>query len=135
MYRNVKGRVWFKKVWEALIETIIHFSFRHIEVSTGPSQHFVFSIRFYSGVDRGTVGFSAPQRKWATLSIGQVWWKKTCFVFLQFYLLQKGKESARYYYCFHNKNVVYVLNLVKVCYLYMVLCVNKKLRLCKIRSY
>ncbi|KAF9814956.1 hypothetical protein SFRURICE_008767 [Spodoptera frugiperda] len=44
---------------------------KHIEVSTGPSQHFVFSIRFYSGVDRGTVGFSAPQRKWATLSIGQ----------------------------------------------------------------
>ncbi|KAG6463480.1 hypothetical protein O3G_MSEX013898 [Manduca sexta] len=44
---------------------------KHIEISTGPSQHFVFSIRFYSGVDRGTVGFSAPQRKWATLSIGQ----------------------------------------------------------------
>ncbi|XP_075970812.1 vesicle-fusing ATPase 1-like [Anticarsia gemmatalis] len=44
---------------------------KHIEVATGPSQHFVFSIRFYNGVDRGTVGFSAPQRKWATLSIGQ----------------------------------------------------------------
>ncbi|VVC93527.1 vesicle-fusing ATPase 1-like [Leptidea sinapis] len=44
---------------------------KHIEISTGPSQHFVFSVRFYSGVDRGTVGFSAPQRKWATLSIGQ----------------------------------------------------------------
>ncbi|KAJ0179760.1 hypothetical protein K1T71_004351 [Dendrolimus kikuchii] len=44
---------------------------KHIEVSTGSSQHFVFSIRFYNGVDRGTVGFSAPQRKWATLSIGQ----------------------------------------------------------------
>lgn len=47
-------------------------NFRHIEIATGPSQHFVFSIRFYGGVDRGTVGFSAPQRKWATLSIGQV---------------------------------------------------------------
>ncbi|CAH2207496.1 jg20690, partial [Pararge aegeria aegeria] len=44
---------------------------KHIEVATGPSQHFMFSVRFYSGVDRGTVGFSAPQRKWATLSIGQ----------------------------------------------------------------
>ncbi|KAI5645245.1 ATPase family associated with various cellular activities (AAA) domain-containing protein [Phthorimaea operculella] len=44
---------------------------KHVEVSTGPSQHFVFSIRFYNGIDRGTVGFSAPQRKWATLSIGQ----------------------------------------------------------------
>ncbi|GBP63302.1 Vesicle-fusing ATPase 1 [Eumeta japonica] len=44
---------------------------KHVEISTGPSQHFVFSIRFFSGVDRGTVGFSGPQRKWATLSIGQ----------------------------------------------------------------
>ncbi|CAG9560635.1 unnamed protein product [Danaus chrysippus] len=48
-----------------------HSDVKHIEISTAPSQHFVFSIRFYSGVDRGTVGFSAPQRKWATLSIGQ----------------------------------------------------------------
>lgn len=46
--------------------------FRHIEVTTGPSQSFVFSIRFYNGVESGTVGFSAPQRKWATLSINQV---------------------------------------------------------------
>ncbi|KAJ2938274.1 hypothetical protein O0L34_g17620 [Tuta absoluta] len=44
---------------------------KHVEISTGPSQHFVFSIKFYNGIDRGTVGFSAPQRKWATLSIGQ----------------------------------------------------------------
>lgn len=60
--------------YKQLLYKIVNFdniNFRHIEVSTGPS-HFVFSIRFYSGVDRGTVGFSAPQRKWATLSIGQV---------------------------------------------------------------
>lgn len=44
---------------------------KHVEVSTGPSQYFVFSIKFYNGVERGCVGFSAPQRKWATLSIGQ----------------------------------------------------------------
>nr|WIM01502.1 vesicle-fusing ATPase 1-like [Limnephilus lunatus] len=44
---------------------------KHIEVSTGPSQHFIFTIRFNNGVERGTIGFSAPQRKWATLSIKQ----------------------------------------------------------------
>lgn len=43
-----------------------------MEVSTGPSQHYIFTVRTYPGVDRGTIGFSAPQRKWATLSIGQV---------------------------------------------------------------
>jgi vesicle-fusing ATPase len=45
--------------------------FRHIEVSTGPSQHYVFTVRFHSDVPRGTVGFSLPQRKWATLSLNQ----------------------------------------------------------------
>lgn len=44
---------------------------KHIEVSTGPSQHFIFTVRFNPGVERGTIGFSAPQRKWATLSIKQ----------------------------------------------------------------
>lgn len=44
---------------------------KHIEVSTGPSQHYVFTIRFHSDVPRGTVGFSLPQRKWATLSLNQ----------------------------------------------------------------
>lgn len=44
---------------------------KHIEVSTGPSQQYVFTIKFFSGVQPGTVGFSAPQRKWAILSIGQ----------------------------------------------------------------
>ncbi|KDR16531.1 Vesicle-fusing ATPase 1, partial [Zootermopsis nevadensis] len=40
---------------------------KHVEVSTGPSQHYVFTVRFHSEVPRGTVGFSLPQRKWATL--------------------------------------------------------------------
>jgi vesicle-fusing ATPase len=44
---------------------------KHIEVSTGPSQHYVFTIRFHPDVPRGTVGFSLPQRKWATLSLNQ----------------------------------------------------------------
>ncbi|XP_063218099.1 vesicle-fusing ATPase 1-like [Bacillus rossius redtenbacheri] len=44
---------------------------RHVEVTTGPSQHFVFSIKFHSDVPRGTVAFSLLQRKWATLSINQ----------------------------------------------------------------
>ncbi|XP_069674509.1 vesicle-fusing ATPase 1 [Periplaneta americana] len=44
---------------------------KHIEVSTGPSQHYVFTVRFHSDVPRGTVGFSLPQRKWATLSLNQ----------------------------------------------------------------
>nr|CAD7449999.1 unnamed protein product [Timema bartmani] len=44
---------------------------KHVEVTTGPSQHFVFSIKFHNDVPRGTMGFSLLQRKWATLSIGQ----------------------------------------------------------------
>ncbi|GFG30720.1 hypothetical protein Cfor_11558 [Coptotermes formosanus] len=44
---------------------------KHIEVSTGPSQHYVFTIRYHPDVPRGTVGFSLPQRKWATLSLNQ----------------------------------------------------------------
>ncbi|PSN54659.1 Vesicle-fusing ATPase 1 [Blattella germanica] len=44
---------------------------KHIEVSTGPSQHFVFSVRFHPEIPRCNVGFSLPQRKWASLSINQ----------------------------------------------------------------
>uniref|UniRef100_A0A1B6MSH2 Vesicle-fusing ATPase n=1 Tax=Graphocephala atropunctata TaxID=36148 RepID=A0A1B6MSH2_9HEMI len=44
---------------------------KHVEVSTGPGQHFVFSIKFHPEVGRGSIGFSLPQRKWATLSLGQ----------------------------------------------------------------
>ncbi|XP_058800718.1 vesicle-fusing ATPase 1-like [Phymastichus coffea] len=44
---------------------------KHIEVSTGPNQHFIFSVKCCPQVDRGTVGFSLPQRKWATLSLNQ----------------------------------------------------------------
>lgn len=50
---------------------VIHItSDRYIQVSTGPGQHFVFSIS--RGNDsRGCVGFSLIQRKWATLSVNQ----------------------------------------------------------------
>ncbi|XP_015609020.1 vesicle-fusing ATPase 1 [Cephus cinctus] len=44
---------------------------KHIEVTTGPNQHFVFTIKAHPDVARGTVGFSLPQRKWATLSLNQ----------------------------------------------------------------
>lgn len=47
------------------------FLFRHVEVSTGPKQHFIFSVRFHNEMPHGHVGFSLPQRKWATLSINQ----------------------------------------------------------------
>jgi len=40
-------------------------------VSTGPSQHYVFTIKFSSEVPKDNVGFSLPQRKWATLSLNQ----------------------------------------------------------------
>jgi len=43
----------------------------HIDVRTGPGQHFVFSIEADSKVPPGTVAFSLPQRKWATLSLNQ----------------------------------------------------------------
>ncbi|XP_043481586.1 vesicle-fusing ATPase 1-like isoform X1 [Leptopilina heterotoma] len=44
---------------------------KHVEVITGPNQHFVFSVRNHYEISRGTVGFSLPQRKWATLSLNQ----------------------------------------------------------------
>ncbi|KAJ9581859.1 hypothetical protein L9F63_003790, partial [Diploptera punctata] len=44
---------------------------KHIEVSTGPNQHFVFTVKFHSDIPRCAVGFSLPQRKWATLSLNQ----------------------------------------------------------------
>ncbi|XP_076642480.1 vesicle-fusing ATPase 1 [Halictus rubicundus] len=44
---------------------------RHIEVTTAPNQHFVFTVKRHHEVPRGTVGFSLPQRKWATLSLNQ----------------------------------------------------------------
>lgn len=43
----------------------------HISVSTGPGLHFVFTIEADAKVAPGTVGFSLPQRKWATLSLNQ----------------------------------------------------------------
>lgn len=44
---------------------------RHIEVTTAPNHHFVFTVRQHHEVPRGSVGFSLPQRKWATLSLNQ----------------------------------------------------------------
>lgn len=44
---------------------------KYIEVSTGPGQHYVFSLERTVEVPRGCVGFSLVQRKWATLSINQ----------------------------------------------------------------
>ena len=38
---------------------------------TGPGQHFVFTIETDENVSPGTVAFSLPQRKWATLSLNQ----------------------------------------------------------------
>jgi len=43
----------------------------HIDVRTGPGQHFVFTIECDGKVSQGTVAFSLPQRKWATLSLNQ----------------------------------------------------------------
>ena len=43
----------------------------HIDVRTGPGQHFVFTIETDENVSPGTVAFSLPQRKWATLSLNQ----------------------------------------------------------------
>ena len=39
---------------------------------TGPGQHFVFTLETDDNVNAGTVAFSLPQRKWATLSLNQV---------------------------------------------------------------
>ncbi|EZA59590.1 Vesicle-fusing ATPase [Ooceraea biroi] len=44
---------------------------RHIEVTTAPNYHFVFTVRTHHEIPRGAVGFSLPQRKWATLSLNQ----------------------------------------------------------------
>ncbi|XP_066599259.1 vesicle-fusing ATPase 1-like [Prorops nasuta] len=43
----------------------------HIVVTTGPQQHFVFTVKPHHDVPCGTVGFSLFQRKWATLSLKQ----------------------------------------------------------------
>ncbi|XP_015115308.1 vesicle-fusing ATPase 1 [Diachasma alloeum] len=44
---------------------------KHIEVTTGPNQHFVFTVKSHPEVPHGAVGFSLPQRKWAALSLNQ----------------------------------------------------------------
>lgn len=45
---------------------------KYIDVCTGPGQHFVFAIERSPEVPPRCVGFSLLQRKWATLSINQV---------------------------------------------------------------
>lgn len=54
-----------------LILILFTYIYRHIEVTTAPNHHFVFTIRQHHEVPRGSVGFSLPQRKWATLSLNQ----------------------------------------------------------------
>lgn len=41
-----------------------------MNVSTGPGQNFIFSLKF-DKVNPGVLGFNLPQRKWATLSLNQ----------------------------------------------------------------
>ena len=43
----------------------------HVDVRTGPGQHFVFTLETDENVSPGTLAFSLPQRKWATLSLNQ----------------------------------------------------------------
>ncbi|ESN92582.1 hypothetical protein HELRODRAFT_189514 [Helobdella robusta] len=45
---------------------------RHLEVITGPNHHYVFTLKSHPSVSPETIGFSAPQRKWAVLSLGQI---------------------------------------------------------------
>lgn len=40
----------------------------HLEI-TGPSQNYVFTLRRHTLVSPGQIGFSAPQRKWAIISV------------------------------------------------------------------
>ena len=44
---------------------------KHVSITTGPGQRFVFSLEPSPDVRSGELGFSTPQRKWAVLSIGQ----------------------------------------------------------------
>jgi len=44
---------------------------KHVSITTGPGQRFVFSLEPSPEVNSGTLGFSTPQRKWAVLSLNQ----------------------------------------------------------------
>ena len=44
---------------------------RHVSITTGPGQRFVFSLEASPEVSQGVLGFSTPQRKWAVLSLNQ----------------------------------------------------------------
>ncbi|XP_066593290.1 vesicle-fusing ATPase 2-like [Prorops nasuta] len=43
----------------------------HIVVSTGPQQHFVFTVKPYVDIPSGKLALNLCQRNWATLSVGQ----------------------------------------------------------------
>ena len=66
-----------KKVKKGYMQLIVHSKLiyiqtcPHIDVRTGPGQHFVFTVEPDAKVTQGTVAFSLPQRKWATLSLNQ----------------------------------------------------------------
>lgn len=44
---------------------------KHIEVTTGPGRHFIFTLAYDPAVKRNYIGFSLLQRKWAELSLNQ----------------------------------------------------------------
>ncbi|KAI5750413.1 hypothetical protein M8J76_015458 [Diaphorina citri] len=44
---------------------------KHIEVTTGPGRHYIFTLAYSPDVKRGFIGFSLLQRKWAELSLHQ----------------------------------------------------------------
>ena len=44
---------------------------KHVSISPGTGQRFVFSLEPSPDVSNGTLGFSTPQRKWAVLSLNQ----------------------------------------------------------------
>ncbi|KAF7987816.1 hypothetical protein HCN44_003679 [Aphidius gifuensis] len=82
---------------------------KHIEVTTGPNQHFVFTVKTTQEVRSGTAGFSLPQRKWASLSLNQdidvrpYYFDPTssseflCTIVLEADFLQKTKTSLEPY--------------------------------------
>ncbi|XP_065212547.1 vesicle-fusing ATPase 1-like isoform X2 [Planococcus citri] len=53
---------------------------KYIEVNTNSGHHYVFTVCMDKNVDRGTIGFSLPQRKWAELSLNQDIEVKPCNV-------------------------------------------------------
>ncbi|XP_075236874.1 vesicle-fusing ATPase 1-like [Lycorma delicatula] len=44
---------------------------KHLEITTGPNLHYVFTVMFDSQVARNTICFNSLQRKWAQISLNQ----------------------------------------------------------------